>query len=281
MRITARNLVKKFGKFSALYDLNFDVDGDIIAIVGPNGSGKSTLLSIVAGLRHPSRGNLYLEGIEPYKRREDISKYISYSFEKPRFDLKIRVRDVLEACRETCKDYDHIVSMMDEVGIKNLEDKSLYQLSSGQSQLLALSLALYCDETYIVILDEPLSHLDIRFQHLLIDRIYQRKRTVFTTHVMEEAELIADKILILEDGKLKWIGDSRDVYQYSIYEVIIPRQNYQKAVEMLNSSGAEIITNLGTSTLVKNVKEEYLVKLFDERLIIGFRRAGLRVKIYG
>jgi len=277
--LKAEGLAKLFGKVVVLDNIDFHVNGEIIAIVGPNGSGKSTLLSIIAGLRRPSKGRLFLNGVEPYRRREEVLGKIAFSFEKPRFNIDIRVRDVIDTARNMCRDRDEFSSGVEKLGLLKLASRRLYELSSGQSQLLSLALTLFCDAESTALLDEPLAHLDINYQGLLLDSISLRKNVVFTTHVLEEAEVSADKILVLDNGRIKWVGDAEKLYSENMYEVIVPRWSMGRFGALLRNSGGEVVADFGIYILVRGVAEERLMEFFKEKIIIGYRRAGLRVRI--
>lgn len=280
INLKAENVTKIFGKIIALDNINFYIEGEIIAIVGPNGSGKSTLLSIIAGLRHPTKGRLFLNNVEPYRRREEVLSKIAFSFEKPRFNVGIRVKDIIDIARSICRDHDKFLSYAENLGLLKLGSRRLYELSSGQSQLLSLVLTLFCDTNSIAILDEPLAHLDIKYQGIFLDSINSRKNVVFTTHVLEEAEIIADKIIVLDNGKIKWVGSTEEIYSENIYEIIIPREAIRRIRDLLREHGGRIIADFGSYILIKGISEEEISMLFEKRIIIGYRRAGLRVKIY-
>jgi len=280
VRLKAESLSKVFGKVVALNNISFDLEGDIIAIVGPNGSGKTTLLTIATGLRHPSRGRFYLNGLEPYKEREKVLDMVVFSFEKPRFNLSVRVRDVVDVAKNMCRDSNNFIAAVENLGIQGFSSRKLYEYSSGQSQLLALALTLFCDTKSIAILDEPLSHLDISYRSVFLDVFNSRKNIVFTTHVVEEAEAVADKILVIDNGMVKWVGGIDELYRERIYEVAILRRGIKRFAELLAWEGGEIIADFGTHILARGIDEEKLHRLFTEGVIVGYRRAGLRMKMY-
>jgi len=235
----------------------------------------------MAGLRHPSKGKLLLNNLEPYVKREEVLRMISFSFEKPRFNISVRVKDIIDITKNICKDHDEFLSIIKKLGINKLSSRRLYELSSGQSQLISLVLSLFCNIESIAILDEPLAHIDINYQGLFLDLISSRKNVIFTTHVLEEAEVIADKIIVLDNGKIKWIGNTEKMYSEELYEIIVPRKNLQKVKRFVEGKNGEILADFGIYILVKNISEKELYSLFVEKNIIGYRKAGLRVKVYG
>lgn len=276
--IRSINLTKKFrNNVLALSNLNFNLEGRIIAIIGPNGSGKSTLLSILAGLRYPTKGRLLLNGLEPYTEREETLKRISFTFEKPRFNMGITVQRLLEILVGECPDQNNLIDFTKLFGVDKLGSKKLHELSSGQAQLLALIIALFCDKRKVAILDEPLAHLDIRNRARLINIMSNRGNIVFTTHVIDEAEAIADSAVILNNGVGVWYGSLKDIYYEDIFEVFVRRDNLDIFKELI---GNGIIADLGSHFLVKVDDTGILDHMMSKGTILGYRRAGLRAKLY-
>ncbi len=271
--IEASSLEKRFGEFIALKEMSFNVKGDIICVLGPNGSGKTTLLSIVAGLRRPSKGSLRVDGIKPYDERDKAFTDFSFMFERPRFPLSIRVRDVVDVLSD-CKFKD----LFNELGLKRLSNRKLYELSMGEAQLVGLYVSL-CKMARLVILDEPFAHLDVKRASILMDlisAISSKTSVVFTTHSPEEAELLSDSLVVLEDGRLKWSGSVRELFQRGGYEVIVSPKRRNVVEEWLRDAGAKRLYCFGGYCFVYGVEEDMLLNLVKQGLIIGFRAMGVR-----
>jgi len=279
--IEAEGLVKRFGRVEALKGVSFRAGGRVVAIVGPNGCGKTTLLSIMVGVRRPSEGRLLLNGVEPYVRREEVLKTVSFAFEKPRFNIGSRVEDVFSVASELCSDYGELKALASELGLDPLRGRRLYELSSGEAQLVALTLALGCDKSATAVLDEPLAHLDVGRQSALARYISVRGEVVFTTHVFEEAEALADDVVILNSGRVKWVGSVDDMFRDGLYEVLVRRSRLGELAEGVGGCGGEILADFGTYVVVRGVDEGVLEPLLRRGVLIGFRRAGLRVRVYG
>ncbi len=278
IRIEATNLTKRFrGNVVALNNLSFNLEGRIIALVGPNGSGKTTLLSILVGLRRPTMGRLFLNGFEPYVERERALKTVSFTFEKPRFNIGITVQQLLRILAEKCPDSDELLDYVKVFGLDDSRNKKLHELSSGQAQLLALAIALFCDKKKIAVLDEPLAHLDIANRAKLIDVMSKRSNIIFTTHVIEEAEAIADSAAILNNGACVWHGSLANMYREDIYEVFVRRDK----LEILREAfGERILADLGLCILVRAIDRDVLDDMVSRGVILGYRRAGLKVQLY-
>ena len=275
--ITSNKLTKYFGKIVALYNVSFNASGRIIAVVGPNGSGKTTLLSIIAGLRYPSKGSLLINGFEPYKRRDSALKIISMNFGNPLHNTSVNIGRLIKIAIRECPNGDQLPSILRDLGLSIPWNKKFNEISSGQSQLITLVTTLFCNKASLAILDEPLSHLDIHYRAEMLSIMRERGNIIFTTHILEEAETIADYIVVLSNGSLVWHGKVDKLYNSNIYEIF---PNRQKIIYVKNTLQDKIIADLGVSIAIKAPSIELLDKLFKEGLIVGYRRAGLRMIIH-
>jgi len=111
---------------------------------------------------------------------------------------------------------------------------------------------------------------------MFIKLLSERGGVIFTTHVLEEAEVLSDYIIILDNGKLMWAGTPRELFSDSIFEVIVPRRNFAKFEELVSAQQGKILADFGTYVLVKNTEAQSLEKLLQQNVILGFRKAGLR-----
>lgn len=265
MDITARNLTRYFGKIEALASISFDVSAKRVVIIGQNGSGKSTLLSILYGLLHPSRGFLQVNGYEPYRARERASREMTIAFERPRFDINVRVRDVYKVVGENGSS-DCTELFWDQIGVKEFGEMLLPDLSSGQKQLVQLMQAI-CRHSRVKVLDEPFSHLDVRNIELIGNYILEKGlEVVLTTHVPEEAEWIGDYFVMLRDGRLIWHGRIEELGERKVYEVYLRHRI---------PGFSKVYAKLGYVAIVESTYDE-LLKLLDEGRIRGFKKLGVR-----
>ncbi len=275
------NLTKVFDRVVALSGISFNISGRVVAIVGPNGSGKTTLLSIISGLRKPSSGRLLLDGMEPYNDRSSAIKRVAFHFAKPRFPLNMRVSSIIDLVGDLCRDREKFLSSVERLGIPRYFSRRLFELSSGEAQLLSLVISLSCHEDSIAVIDEPLAHLDVWRQSLLIDMIGSRGNVIFTTHVLEEAEVLADQAIILLNGRLVWAGGVDELFLDDMYELFVIRRCRGRVEELIRNNGGSVVADFGASLLVRGVDWSTIEKLYSGRLILGVRRAGIRRKIYG
>ncbi|MCL7385546.1 MAG: ABC transporter ATP-binding protein [Thaumarchaeota archaeon] len=220
--LETKELVKWYGKeVLALNKVTFDIDaGDFFVIVGPSGCGKSTLLKVIAGILDYDSGKLYINGVDmkgvpPYKR--DVSMMLeNYAlfphmnvFDNVAFGLRMLGKDKSEIERE-------VKEALKLVGLAGLEKRMPLELSGGQRQRVALARALVINPS-ILLLDEPLSHVDYRLQRKLMEDLKEIHRKVgntfiLTTHVQEHALSLADTVMVMNTGVIEQIGKPEEVY---------------------------------------------------------------------
>lgn len=274
MILKALSLSKRFGNLWALRDLNLELESRRIAILGPNGSGKSTLLLILSGLRYPSSGKLLVNGHEPYRERDWALNNISFIFEKPRYSYSIKVKDIVKLLSDYRGCRDEGVYLAEKLGLNEFYESKLADLSFGQAQLVGIWSCLACWEG-IVVMDEPFAHLDAKRVAILLEILAKRGEIVYTTHVPEEAEVLADHVVLISEGRIIWSGSKNDLFKNDVFELvpISPDVNIADYLEKVN---CDLITKVGLYVLVKNCNEESLSRLVNLGIITGFKRAGLR-----
>ncbi|HEX9343099.1 MAG TPA: sulfate ABC transporter ATP-binding protein [Actinomycetota bacterium] len=222
MSIEARNLTKRFGTFTALDDVSVLIpSGSLTALLGPSGSGKSTLLRVVAGLEQPDSGAVLIDGADaasvPVQRREVgfvFQHYAAFKHmtvrENVAFGLKLRRRPKAEVRAR-------VDQLLELVQIEGFAGRYPAQLSGGQRQRMALARALAV-EPRVLLLDEPFGALDARVRKELrawLRRLHDEVHvtTVLVTHDQEEAMEVADRIVVMNHGRIEQIGDPRSLYE--------------------------------------------------------------------
>lgn len=224
MSIFIKNIKKKFDRFTAVDDVSFHVnDGEFLALLGPSGSGKTSLLRIIAGLEHADEGEIYLEGMDasgkPIMERKigfvfqhfALFKHMTV-FENIAFGLRLRRPKLSEK-----EIFDRVTKLLEFVHLEGLDQKHPSALSGGQRQRVALARVLAVEPKYLL-LDEPFGALDARVRKEL--RRWLRKlhevsglTTIFVTHDQEEAMEMADRIAILNKGKLVEIATPLELWK--------------------------------------------------------------------
>ncbi|HET7518670.1 MAG TPA: sulfate ABC transporter ATP-binding protein [Actinomycetes bacterium] len=223
MSILVRNATRRFGDFTALDDVSVEIpSGSLTALLGPSGSGKSTLLRVVAGLERPEAGSVEIDGrdatsLPPQRRgvgfvfqhyaafkhmtvRENVAFGLKVA-RRPKAEIRARVDELLEL-----------------VQLPGLADRYPAQLSGGQRQRMALARSL-ATQPSVLLLDEPFGALDARVRKEL--RAWLRHlhdevhvTTVFVTHDQEEAMEVADRIVVMNHGRVEQVGGPRDLYEH-------------------------------------------------------------------
>jgi sulfate transport system ATP-binding protein len=220
--ISVDAVTKRFGDFLALDDVSLDVhDGSLTALLGPSGSGKSTLLRVIAGLELPDEGRVVIAGedatLVPAQRRGIgfvFQHYAAFKHmtvrENVAFGLRIRKRPKAEV---TAK----VDELLGIVGLGGYQARYPSQLSGGQRQRMALARALAI-EPQVLLLDEPFGALDAKVRAELrawLRRLHDEVHvtTVLVTHDQEEAMDVADRIVVLNEGRIEQTGTPRELYE--------------------------------------------------------------------
>src|SRR5215472_10740497 len=212
-------LEKRYDKVDAVKGIDFQVDGgEVFGLLGPNGAGKTSTVEILEGLRPRSSGDARVLGFDPDRQKQQLKDRIGVCLQATNLPGKMRVQEALELFGSF-----YTRSLSSEQLLKRLQlwDKraAYYEtLSGGQKQRLALALALVNDPQ-LLFLDEPTTGLDpqIRLEiHKLIEEMKSEQRTVvLTTHYIEEAERLCDRVAIMDEGKIVAMGTPRELQQKS------------------------------------------------------------------
>ena len=226
MSIEIRNIVKQFGAFRAVDDVSLDLPkGELVALLGPSGCGKTTLLRIIAGLETPDGGHVLFEG------RDATSKHVRerrvgfvfqhYAlfrhmsvFENIAFGLRVKPRAIRPSEKEI---RERVLRLLDLVQLGWLKDRFPAQLSGRQRQRIALARALAV-EPQVLLLDEPFGALDAKVRKELrrwLRRLHDELHisSIFVTHDQEEALEVADRIVVMNKGRIEQIGSPREIYE--------------------------------------------------------------------
>src|SRR6476619_4537609 len=204
--ISVKNLVKRYGDFEAVKGINFDVyEGEIFGLLGPNGAGKSTTLEIIETLREKTSGEVLVNGYNLDKDPAEIKKVIGVQLQTSGYYPNLNLIELIELFAGL---YNRKIRPMDFLEMVNLTDKAkakYKQLSGGQKQRFSIATTLI-NEPKIIFLDEPTTGLDPQARRKLWDLIsdIRKKGTtvIITTHYMDEAEVLCDRVAIIDSGKL-------------------------------------------------------------------------------
>lgn len=216
--VEVKNLTKKYGKKTAVGSVNFSVkEKEIFGILGPNGAGKTTTLEMIETLRPIDGGEAYIDGINVSKEPENIRRIIGIQTQTSAFYDKVTLLESLDLLATIYNSEIDTKVLLKEVGLEDKANSYPEKLSGGQHQRFSLAAALV-NNPKVLFLDEPTTGLDPQARRNaweLIQKIRDRGITIIlTSHYMEEAELLCDRIAIMDSGKIialdtpdKLIGD--------------------------------------------------------------------------
>lgn len=224
MKIEVRDLIRKFGAYTALNRVSLDADdGELVALLGPSGSGKTTLLRIIAGLDFPDDGNVYFDGIDSTQLKIQ-KRHVGFVFQSYALFRHMTVfKNVafgLEVMRgqgrlDKAKVRDRVTELLQLVQLPGFENRLPHQLSGGQRQRVALARALAINPR-ILLLDEPFGALDAKvrkeLRNWIKDLQHQLKvTTFFVTHDQEEALEMADRVAVMNNARIEQIGTPSEI----------------------------------------------------------------------
>jgi lipooligosaccharide transport system ATP-binding protein len=254
--LEARDLVKKFGEFAAVKGVSFSVErGESFGFLGPNGAGKTSTMRMISAVSKPTSGSLSILGLDPLSDGPEIRGRLGVVPQEDTLELELSVRLNLEmfgryfdiprqVLRERADELLEFTQLSDRANDK-VDD-----LSGGMKRRLTIARALM-NQPELLILDEPTTGLDPQARHLLWERLYRLKREgvtlIITTHYMDEAEQLCDRLVVMDHGSIVAEGPPRElIAQHSTREVVelrfdveshddvdLPLSNFAQRVEVL------------------------------------------------
>ncbi|WP_440915690.1 ABC transporter ATP-binding protein [Crystallibacter degradans] len=228
--ITARGLTKKYGDFAAVNGISFDVPaGESFGLLGPNGAGKSTTMRMIGGVSQRTSGELAIMGLDPEQHGPEVRAHLGVVPQQDNLDEDLRVRDNLIVYgRYFGLPHSYLRPKADELlEFAQLSDKAkakVDSLSGGMKRRLTIARSLI-NEPKILLLDEPTTGLDPQARHILWDRLFRLKEQgvtlVLTTHYMDEAEQLCDRLIVVDKGEIMAEGSPAAlIREYSTREVL-------------------------------------------------------------
>jgi len=220
-RVSLKGVAKRYGETTALADTDLEIAaGEYVVLLGPSGSGKTTLLSILGGFVEPSSGRVFINGQDvtdlPAARRPTATVFQDYALfphmsvaANVAFGLAMRRMSKAQRLRKA-------EEMLALVGLKGFGQRGVHQLSGGQRQRVALARAIAVDPA-VLLLDEPLGALDLALRRQMQEELVRLQRQlgatfVHVTHDQEEAMSIADRVVVMKDGRIEDMGPPSRVY---------------------------------------------------------------------
>ena len=233
MKLSIRGIEFYYNSHKVLKDVSFEVkEGEVLALVGPNGSGKSTLLKCINKILRPQKGTVLLDGknIESFGNK-DIGKLIGYvpqsvyhTFSLTVFEMVLLGRKPYVTWKVRERDKRVVWEVLTVMGLDKIYDRSFNELSGGEKQKVLIAMAL-AQEPEVLLLDEPTSNLDLKYQLEVAELIFklvkkQKISAIFATHDLNIAGRFSDKVAFLKEGKIFAIGSPWKVFSPEIIKEV-------------------------------------------------------------
>ncbi len=254
--IKVEGLYKTYGKTTAVDQVSFEVqEGEIFGMVGPNGAGKTTTIECIEGLRKADKGEIQVLGLDPIRQERQLRPLLGIQLQEAHLPDNLKVWEALDlyaSFYDLTLDWEEL---LEELGLVEKRKTAFRKLSGGQKQRLFIALALLNDPR-LVFLDELTTGLDPHARHNIWDlvrEVRQRGKTVFlTTHYMEEAENLCDRVAILDQGKIVALDTPANLIRgLKISERVIFRVKGEWMPQVLEDlTGVKRVESQGDKTVV-------------------------------
>jgi ABC-2 type transport system ATP-binding protein len=217
--VVVRDLRKSYDGVEAVRGVSFEVQpGEIFGLLGPNGAGKTTTVECVIGLRQPDGGQLEVCGLDARRHGREVKQKIGVALQSTSLQDKITPREALRLFGAFYRERLGVDTLLERFALVEKADSRFETLSGGQRQRLALALA-FVNQPQLVFLDEPTTGLDPKSRRELHASILQMKRdgysVLFTTHYLDEAEELCDRVAIIDRGRIVASGTPRELIAQS------------------------------------------------------------------
>jgi ABC-2 type transport system ATP-binding protein len=217
--LQVENLVKRYGDVEAVRGVSFNVEeGEVFGLLGPNGAGKTSTIEIMEGLRTPDSGRVSVCGLDPQQQPQELKREIGAALQATSLPDKLRVIEALRLFASFYRRHRSPDELLKRFGLEEKRNTFYSQLSGGQKQRLALAMALVNDPK-VLFFDEPTAGLDPQVRREIYDIIEElrreKKTIVMTTHYIEEAERLCDRVAIVDHGTVIALGTPRELKERS------------------------------------------------------------------
>jgi ABC-2 type transport system ATP-binding protein len=283
--ISVSNLGKRYGRTVAVDDVSLEVfEGEIFGLIGPNGAGKTTTMECVEGNRVPDKGTISVLGLSPKRDANALRQRIGVQHQEAQLQKRIKVWEAVDLWRSL---YPRVVdsdTLLARLGLEAKRDAWFMTLSGGQKQRLFIALALI-HEPEVVFLDELTTGLDPQARRAiwsLVTGIRDRGTTVFlTTHLMEEAEKLCDRVAIIEHGRIIELGTPADLVQKHCPErtVVFTSDDTSVAERLQGLSAVERAEGGGATYTIRGAGDDFVTDVINIIAREGIRVRGFRTEI--
>lgn len=267
--ISVQQLRKRYGTTVAVADVSLEVfEGEIFGLIGPNGAGKTTTMECVEGLRTPDGGSITVLGLDPHRDATALRQRIGVQHQDAHLQKRIKVWEALDLWATL---YERTVDggdLLARLGLSDKRDAKFMTLSGGQKQRLFVALALIHDPD-VVFLDELTTGLDPQARRAiweLILGIRARGKTVFlTTHLMEEAERLCDRVAIIEHGTVIEMGTPRQLVARHCPErrVVFSSDDHDLATRLIDISTLQLTSSDGVTHILSGEGDTFVTDVIQ------------------
>ncbi len=231
--VEVRNLTKKYGKKKAVNGISFDIKkGEIFGILGPNGAGKTTTLEMIETLREIDGGTIIVDGLDVSKNSQKVKYIIGVQPQSPAFMDKVKLTEQLEQLASAYGSKINAKRLLEEVGLTDKANSYVEDLSGGQKQRFSIVASLV-HKPKVFFMDEPTTGLDPQARRNLWDLIKETRdkgvTVLLTTHYMEEAELLCDRVAIMDNGKIIALDKPKNLVQQLLKRGFTKSQHVEQA----------------------------------------------------
>jgi len=264
--VEVKHLKKRYDDFWAVDDVSFSVErGEIFGLLGPNGAGKTTTIEMLVGLRKPDAGTALIAGYDVQKESEQIKREIGIQLQSTSLFELLTVNETVEMYASFYPHHLPLQPLLEEMLLTEKQDSLVKELSGGQKQRLAIALAMVHDPQ-VIFLDEPTTGLDPQARRTLWDIVLnlksKGKTILLSTHYMDEAYVLADRIGIMDRGQLIALDTPKNLIQSINSESAIEFKTEDTYAEQTFAKikGVEkVVTNQQYVTLYTNQLQETLI----------------------
>jgi ABC-2 type transport system ATP-binding protein len=283
--IAVSNLRKSYGRTVAVDDVSLEVfEGEIFGLIGPNGAGKTTTMECVEGNRVPDKGTISVLGLDPRRDANALRQRIGVQHQEAHLQKRIKVWEAVDLWRSLYTRAVDTDALLARLGLEAKRNAWFMTLSGGQKQRLFIALALI-HEPEVVFLDELTTGLDPQARRAiwaLVTSIRERGTTVFlTTHLMEEAERLCDRVAIIEHGRIIDLGTPYDLVQKHCPErsVVFTSDDVDVAARMQGLGAVVRAEGSGATYTIRGAGDDFVTDVIKIIAREGIRVRGFRTEI--
>ena len=283
--IAVSHLGKSYGSTVAVDDVSLEVyEGEIFGLIGPNGAGKTTTMECLEGLRKADRGTMSVLGLDPQRDASALQRRIGVQHQEAQLQKRIKVWEAVDLWSTLYSRVVDTEALLGQLGLEAKRNAWFMTLSGGQKQRLFIALALIPDPE-VVFLDELTTGLDPQARRSiwgLITRIRERGKTVFmTTHLMEEAERLCDRVAIIEHGRLIDSGTPAELVEKHCPErsVVFSSDRTDVTERLEGVPTARSVTIEGSTYTLRGQGDDFVTDVINIIAREGIRVRGFRTEI--